>query len=130
MLDDYGVYKVIYSYSDAYGNAVEQAYSRFTVKVIDVEAPVITVNEDISKTFTVATNTEVPVIDYSVSDNYTEEKRLTVWVVVKDDVFNTVSAERNAKNISLPKAGEYTVYIYCKDAEGNTSYIAYKVTAR
>lgn len=130
LLDDYGVYKVIYSYSDAYGNAVEQAYSRFTVNVIDVEAPVITVNEDISKTFTVAANTEVPVIDYSVSDNYTKEKRLTVWVVVKDDVFNTVSAERNAKNISLPKAGEYTVYIYCKDAEGNTSYISYKVTAR
>ena len=100
------------------------------MNVIDVEAPVITVNEDISKTFTVTSNTEVPVIDYSVSDNYTEEKRLTVWVVVKDDLFNTVSAERNAKNISLPKAGEYTVYIYCKDAEGNTSYISYKVTAR
>ena len=130
LLDNYGVYKVVYSYSDAYGNAVEQAYSRFTVNVIDVEAPVITVNEDISKTFTVASNTEVPVIDYSVSDNYTEEKRLTVWVVVKDDLFNTVSAERNAKNINLPKAGEYTVYIYCKDAEGNTSYISYKVTAR
>lgn len=129
LLDDYGVYKVIYEYSDQYGNVTEQTYSRFTISVTDIEAPVITVNEDISKPISVGVNTEVPAVNYSVNDNYTAANRLTVWVVVKDG-FNTVSAVRDAKTIYLSKAGNYTVYIYCKDGAGNTAYVSYKVTAR
>lgn len=129
LLDDYGVYKVIYEYKDQYGNVTEQTYSRFTISVTDIEAPVITVNEDISKPISVGVNTEVPAVNYSVNDNYTAANRLTVWVVVKDG-FNTVSAVRDAKTIYLSKAGNYTVYIYCKDGAGNTAYVSYKVTAR
>ena len=129
LLDDYGVYKVIYEYADRYGNVAEQTYSRFTIYVTDTEAPVITVTDDISKPITVEANAEVNVINYSVSDNYTAANRLTVWIVVRDDLFNTVSAERDAKTIYLSKAGSYTVYVYCKDNAGNTSYVAYRVIA-
>ena len=129
LLDDYGVYKVIYEYKDQYGNVTEQSYSRFTVSVTDIEAPVITVNEDISKPISVGINTDVAVVDFSVKDNYTATNRLTVWVVVKDG-FNTVSAVRDTGTIYLSKAGNYTVYIYCKDAAGNTAYVAYRVTAK
>ena len=130
LLDDYGVYKVIYEYADQYGNVAEQTYSRFTVYVTDTEPPVITVTDDISKPITVEANAEVNVVNYSVGDNYTAAKRLIVWIVVKDDSFNTVSAVRDAKTIYLPKAGSYTVYVYCKDNAGNTSYVAYRVIAR
>ena len=130
LLDDYGVYKVIYEYADRYGNVAEQTYSRFTIYVTDTEAPVITVTDDISKPITVEANAEVNVINYSVSDNYTAANRLTVWIVVRDDLFNTVFAERDAKTIYLSKAGSYTVYVYCKDNAGNTSYVAYRVIAR
>ena len=130
LLDDYGVYKVIYEYADRYGNVAEQTYSRFTIYVTDTEAPVITVTDDISKPITVEANAEVNVINYSVSDNYTAANRLTVWIVVRDDLFNTVSAEKDAKTIYLSKAGSYTVYVYCKDNAGNTSYVAYRVIAR
>ena len=130
LLDDYGVYKVIYEYADQYGNVAEQTYSRFTVYVTDTEPPVITVTDDISKPITVEANAEVNVVNYSVGDNYTAAKRLIVWIVVKDDSFNTVSAVRDAKTIYLPKAGSYTVYVYCKDNAGNTSYVAYGVIAK
>jgi len=130
LIDDYGVYKVIYEYRDQYGNVAEQVYSRFTISVTDVEPPVITLNDDASKPIQVAVNTEASVLNFSVKDNYTATNRLTVWVVVKDDLFNTVSAVRDAKTIYLSKAGEYTVYIYCKDGAGNTAYVAYKVIAK
>ena len=117
-VSEYGSYQVIFTAKDTIGNTVTYRYG-FTVK--DLERPVITVD-------TTSTNGKLgknEVRTYSVSDNYSVEENLSVYIIVIDPNYSSIIVSDGI--FEADTKGVYTVSYYCYDEAGNTTIESYKV---
>lgn len=116
VLSDYGEYTIIYNYVDGRGNGKNTSLLYRIVTVVDVEAPVLnlenegkTVNVGIGETFKPK---------FTVTDNFTAEEELLVYYIVKDSNENFVMI--TTSDIMITKAGEYTIIVYVVDEAYNS----------
>ena len=123
--DVYGTYLIIYEVTDGVGNTTT---IRESISVIDVIAPTITLNGYDGTTQTVSVEEEISPLKYTVQDNVSSAEELEVWIVVYSEKGEYMGASKDV--YTLKKAGEYKIYLYCSDAEGNTSYVCYNVRAK
>ena len=118
--NNFGTYLITYGYTDG-TNATTH---REEVRIIDREAPVLTLN---------ASHVEAKVgqeiaVGYTASDNITAVDALEVWHVVfnKESVVVAVSDTVYV----LEEAGVYTVRVWCTDEAGNTTYQEHTLTVK
>lgn len=124
-IDGYGSYLIVYEFVDGAGKKQD---ARHTITVTDNEAPTITLDNYNGSVINVTVGVQTPVIAYTASDNYTKAEKLEIWLFVYNEKGVCVSAEKDAFTVS--KAGKYTVYVYCIDEAGNTTYVTYEVKAK
>ena len=116
VLSDYGEYTIIYNYVDGRGNGKNTSLLYRIVTVVDIEAPVLnlenegkTVNVGIGETFKPK---------FTVTDNFTAEEELLVYYIVKDSNENFVMI--TTSDIMITKAGKYTIIVYVVDEAYNS----------
>lgn len=116
VLSDYGEYTIIYNYVDGRGNGKNTSLLYRIVTVVDIEAPVLnlenegkTVNVSIGETFKPK---------FTVTDNFTADEELLVYYIVKDSNENFVMI--TTSDIMITKAGEYTIIVYVVDEAYNS----------
>ncbi len=116
---EYGSYMVQYEISDGHGNSSGKNQYRFSVT--DNVAPEITFdNLDENSIVTVKAN-EVYEIKYSVSDNFDDADKLKVRINILDNDFQSLDINVSNK-VTFAEKGLYTVYVYCADSTGNSTY--------
>lgn len=116
VLSDYGEYTIIYNYVDGRGNGKNTSLLYRIVTVVDIEAPVLnlenegkTVNVGIGETFKP---------EFTVTDNFTADEELLVYYIVKDSNENFVMI--TTSDIMITKAGKYTIIVYVVDEAYNS----------
>ena len=124
-IDDYGSYLIVYEYKDGAG---KKSDLRHTVRVTDAVAPTLEFKNYNGSIVNVNCNEIVPVLEYTISDNYTALEDLEVWAFVYNSNGVCVSAGKDA--FTVKKAGTYTVWVYCVDEAGNSSELSYQIKAR
>lgn len=124
-ISGFGSYLVIYYYTDGAGKVTDD---RFEISAIDVVAPEVKLNGYDGNAVSIAVGEDVAPIAYTVSDNISSVSDINVTIVVynKKGVAVCVGKE----SFKVTEKGSYTVYIYCTDEAGNTSYASYQVTAK
>ena len=116
VLSDYGEYTIIYNYVDGRGNGKNTSLLYRIVTVVDIEAPVLNLeNED--KTVNVGIG-ETFKPKFTVTDNFTAEEELLVYYIVKDSNENFVMI--TTSDIMITKAGKYTIIVYVVDEAYNS----------
>ena len=116
VLSDYGEYTIIYNYVDGRGNGKNTSLLYRIVTVVDIEAPVLNLeNED--KTVNVGIG-ETFKPKFTVTDNFTAEEELLVYYIVKDSNENFVMI--TTSDITITKAGKYTIIVYVVDEAYNS----------
>lgn len=115
VLDDYGEYTIIYNYMDGRGNGRGTSLLYRIVTVVDIESPVLnlenegkTVNVKVGETFKPK---------FAATDNFTADEDLLVYYIVKDSNENFVTV--TTSDITITKAGRYTVIVYVVDEAYN-----------
>ncbi|MBS6476232.1 MAG: hypothetical protein KH405_00220, partial [Firmicutes bacterium] len=115
VLDDYGEYTIIYNYMDGRGNGRGTSLLYRIVTVVDIESPVLnlenegkTVNVKVGETFKPK---------FTATDNFTADEDLLVYYIVKDSNENFVTV--TTSDITITKAGRYTVIVYVVDEAYN-----------
>ncbi len=126
-LTEYGEYYVCYEYMDGAGNVgVLEHY----VHVFDFVAPTIEL-VNYTAPVDVVLGQELTPIEYRVSDDITAADGLIVYCLVYDEKGAWISSRNNeGTSFILREAGVYTVYLYCIDEAGNTSFVSYQVKAK
>ena len=131
LLDRYGEYLFTYSYADGKGRTANYSHM---VSVLDKIAPTIALTDPNRTSVDAKVGESIKPLAYTASDNLTASDKLTVSVIVYDANGLLVIANRigrdNDGSFTLKKAGTYTVYLYCADEMGNTSYVTYTVNAK
>lgn len=123
-IDGYGSYLIVYEYKDGAGKKDDL---RHTITITDVVAPTIEFKNYNGSVINVGRNEITPVLEYTVSDNYTALEDLEIWVFVYDQKGVCVSAGKDS--FIVKKAGKYTVWVYCVDQAGNSSELSYQIKA-
>lgn len=115
VLDDYGEYTIIYNYTDGRGNGRGTSLLYRIVTVVDIESPVLnlenegkTVNVKVGETFKPK---------FTATDNFTADEDLLVYYIVKDSNENFVAI--TTSDITITKAGKYTIIVYVVDETYN-----------
>lgn len=123
---EYGNYRILYSATDSSGKYAEQPY---VVKVIDAVAPVVAFDDgsDENTVQKVRLGYKYQVKKYTATDNLDSPEKLTVITIIYDE--RNVVAFYNVSEFTMLDAGEYTVYVYAIDSDGNYGYRSYKVVA-
>ena len=116
-LKEYGKYRIQYRTIDQSGNEVTMPY---LINVEDDEKPSIQIENEV---ITIKRLTVYEIKNYVVSDNITAQDKLSVTVIVMDKKQNSVISVGN--EFEAKYSGEYTVYIYCTDEAGNSSYASF-----
>ena len=116
-LKEYGKYRIHYSTEDQSGNKMNMPY---LINVEDDEKPTIRIENEV---VTIRRLTVSEIKNYAVSDNITEQDKLSVTVIVMNNKQNSVISVGN--EFEAKYSGEYTVYIYCTDEAGNSSYASF-----
>lgn len=126
-LDKYGEYLFSYSFTDGKSN---RKTAPFIINVLDDVSPEITVTGETDIKIK-AGQTVVPPT-YKVTDNVSDAENIIVTAIVYDYRGMLVSASRIDKksdgSYTFNKAGKYTVYLYCRDEVGNSTFATYTVT--
>ncbi len=116
-LKEYGKYRIQYRTIDQSGNEVTMPY---LINVEDDEKPSIQIENEV---ITIKRLTVYEIKNYVVNDNITAQDKLSVTVIVMDKKQNSVISVGN--EFEAKYSGEYTVYIYCTDEAGNSSYASF-----
>ncbi len=126
ILDDYGEYTIIYNYQDGRGNGRGMSLLYRIVTVVDIEAPVL-VLENEGKTVDVkAGETFRP--KFEATDNFTDSSELLVYFIVKDSNEDFVLI--STSDIVIYNKGKYTIIVYVVDGTYNTVSKCYYVNVR
>lgn len=126
ILSDYGEYTIIYNYTDGRGNGRGTSLLYRIVTVVDIESPVLnlenegkTVNVKVGETFKPK---------FTATDNFTADEDLLVYYIVKDSNENFVTV--TTSDITITKAGRYTVIVYVVDGAYNSVVKSYYVNVK
>lgn len=116
-LDDFGSYTFLYEYSDGASTANGSLF-RYVVSVKDVQAPTISVSKTEIKGEVEET---ISLPSYTVSDNYSKEDKLKVFVQVisEDGIYQELE---NNKVFKPTKSGKYIVRFWVMDQNNNYTY--------
>lgn len=123
---EYGCYVFTYSYTDGAGR---RGRLQQLVYVYDLVAPTIEFKNKPSGKISVSVGAEITPLEVVVSDNLTKAENITVWTAVFDERARFILATTE-ETFTLKEAGNYTVYIHCKDENNNTACVKYQVYAR
>ena len=126
VLSDYGEYTIIYNYTDGRGNGRGTSLLYRIVTVVDIEAPVLNLENE-GKTVNVRVG-ETFIPKFTVTDNFTAEDDLLVYYIVKDSNENFVSI--STSDIAIYKEGTYTIIVYVVDEAYNSVSKSYHVNVR
>ena len=118
---EYGYYLITYQTSDQAGNELELPY---LINVPDKVKPEITVNGNVSESAKVGDKIRLP--EATASDNISEDLQVTVFAIDPTLGYATV---KNGE-ITLTKAGSWTVRFFAMDEAGNIAYKDYRITVR
>ena len=111
---DYGTYIITYEACDASFNTTKKKY---TIRVRDNVAPVITVDGDMPETVTAGEKLTFPSV--SASDNVDAE--LTLYAIIIDPMNRFATIKLNEEYVPTEK-GRYIVCFYCADSCANQTY--------
>ena len=124
--ENYGDYLISYFISDGSKSLTH----REEVRVIDREAPVLVLN---TKHAEAQVGMVIPEIDFTVSDNMSDVSKIEVWQIVFDRELVVVGCAPVGSadvTIAIFNAGEYTVWVWCIDETGNSTYQTYTLTVK
>ena len=116
LLNAFGTYVVTYSAKDSFGNTTTK---NVNVNVLDLSAPVITVNDNIPQTLTVGKTLSLGNCVYSDDVGVTEKH---IFVVNPDGLYEEVNG-----SYTFGKFGSYMIVYYARDGEGNRTLVRYNV---
>ncbi|MBQ8658064.1 MAG: hypothetical protein IJ506_02930 [Clostridia bacterium] len=125
-LKEYGTYTLRYSYTDQAGEAT---YETILLNVVDNVAPTLTLQEGYGENMLVRAKAgrQLKLATYKVSDNETATEEISVKIVIVTPRNEVVLAD--STNLALKLKGEYKVYYYCMDEQGNYTARYYTVIA-
>ena len=111
---------------DGRGNGRGTSLLYRIVTVVDIESPVLnlenegkTVNVKVGETFKPK---------FTATDNFTADEDLLVYYIVKDSNENFVTV--TTSDITITKAGRYTVIVYVVDGAYNSVVKSYYVNVK
>ncbi|MBP5177704.1 MAG: hypothetical protein ILP02_03885, partial [Clostridia bacterium] len=119
-LDKYGTYRVSFTAVD--WNDKKEVDFGYIMEVVDIAAPIITVNGTPEKTAKVGD--KMSVISAAAIDELEGQLTVSVFVLLPDGTFakyGTVVTDYTMK-------GKYVFYLYTFDSSGNTAIETYEVT--
>lgn len=122
---EYGCYVFTYNYTDGAGR---RGRLQQLVYVYDLVAPTIEFKQKPNATIGVAVGSQITPLEVVVRDNLTKTEDLEIWAVVYDARGRFISATTEGTFV-LKEKGTYTVYIHCKDENGNAANVKYEVYA-
>lgn len=124
---EYGAYTVKYSYTDYYGNVVDNMYA---INVEDTQKPDVQIAGGANENTVVSVklNSEVSVKGYTASDNETPADDLSVTVLTVSP-YNTIDIVEGGKFVA-DRVGDWKVYYYVYDGEGNSTVRYYVVRVK
>lgn len=125
VFSEFGRYRVVYTAEDESSNDATQFY---IVEVADMTAPTISLDGVTADTVQqVKVGYKYDVKPYTVSDNYSNAEKITVYVYVYTE--NGVLTVYNQRQFTLMQEGKYVVYLYAVDEAGNYSTASYQLLA-
>lgn len=119
--NEFGDYLITYNFTDGINSDVY----RQEVSVIDREPPQLTLN---TTHIEAKVGEEVPAISYVVTDNETASEKIEVWFLVVDCDAVIVTTSNTTFTIHMP--GNYTVWVWAADANGNGIYKTVTLTVK
>lgn len=122
---EYGCYTFTYSYTDGAGRT---GNLRQLVYVYDLTAPTIAFEKQPTSTIGVKVGSKITPLSVVATDNLTKTKNLVIWTVVYD-ANGKLAVITKESTFTLTQQGKYTVYIHCKDENGNAAYVKYEIYA-
>ncbi len=114
MLESYGTYNVVYNTLDASGRSPDG--SEFSVKVLDVTPPTITLLKE--NTVSAKVNEKITLPEWIISDNLDKNVKYIVSYRDLNGNYRVINLE---EDFILSEAGQYMLVFYAVDAEYNTS---------
>jgi hypothetical protein len=125
-LKEYGTYTLRYSYTDQAG---ETTYETILLNVVDNVAPTLTLQEGYGENMLVRAKVgkKLNLATYQVSDNETDAEALKVEIVIVTPRNEFIVAE--STQLALRLKGQYKVYYYCVDEQGNYTARYYTIIA-
>lgn len=118
-LNEYGLYEIIYTYSDSSGN--KSTYS-YVIRVVDDQAPEIVIG---SHSDTARIGQEFTVADITITDNVTSSEDCQVYIYLRSP--NGIYTQVTSKTCTIYDAGEYEIWYLVIDAAGNVAFADYQV---
>ncbi len=115
-LEKFGNYTITYETVDSVG--IKGRY-RYTIRVIDNTAPVLTINDYAEDSMIVVKNLTVYKLDYTVSDDMSEVENIWVSVRLEDLTTGEIINPQSNTEIELRQEGDFAVYIVAIDEAGN-----------
>ncbi len=124
VLSQFGSYRVEYNAVDAYG---QRARSVYIVTSADVTAPTISfVDGSTADTVqTMKVGYKYKLKEFIVSDNDTPADQIESHIFIYNQNGQLILADR--MDFTPTFADMYTVYVYCLDSAGNSSFITYQI---
>lgn len=123
MLSQFGLYTVTYYGQDYLNNKASSQY-RFEVK--DKDAPQIVIEGNYSETEPMRAKVGKVNIQYEINDNINAQSELTVIINLMNN--RTMVIDRNVgSSFSVSEKGEYTVFVYALDKDGNSACTSFKM---
>lgn len=139
-ITEFETYKVTYEAKDATGRSVQVNYR---ITGVDMVPPVITLNYGFTENTVHNVTLGKPFsIEYTVTDNITEEDKMMTYIVLIHDkdkhiIFSRLPQEVTTGKYDLitdtctiTRRGMYTLYIYAMDESKNASIASYKVNVQ
>ena len=117
-LSNYGDYRVNYKTVDQSGNEGSLPY---VIRVENDVKPTVEIVGD--KTVRIERLSVYNVDNYKVSDDIDKAEDLEVTIIVMDNKQNSVVSV--GSEFKAKYAGEYVVYVYCTDKDGNANYACF-----
>ncbi len=125
-LTEYGVHRVTYEYTDASENPVDDTY---IISVVDKVKPEITLENGYNEKVIVKVKvgSTVNVANYTAKDNLTADSELVTVIFVRSA--NGEFTALTKDSFVVTDKGDYVVYYYCYDTDGNYAVESYTVRA-
>ena len=124
ILNKLGNYKVTYTVTS---NLTGGDYVEYFIRVVDTEAPEISIKGNPPKTYKVGDYLVHPTLN--IFDNFTKESNLDVYYMVfGEDKLLCLSTED--AYYKFEKSGAYTVCVVVEDQAGNIAYESFKVNVK
>ncbi len=116
VLDKIGMYTISY---DTYDSTGLRGRYRYSVRVVDNTAPVLTINGYAEDSMIVLKNLTVYKLDYTVTDDISAVENVWVSVRLENLATGEIIKPKSNTEIELTQEGDFAVYVVAIDEAGN-----------